>query len=175
MTEQAFFENRKYIFAENMAGGRSAQDALNEAKKVYSDAAARSSASAANKSQSNSNSDTLVFSDVKPDDYGSEEIMRLHEKGVIQGYDDGTYKPQRTVNRAELNKLLIAGLHSAEAKNETGCFPDVKQEWFSTYVCAAKRLGWVSGYPDGSFMPANTVNRAEAIKIVVSFFDTEFR
>lgn len=124
-----------------------------------------SSASSASSSRTVS---VRVFSDVSDGFYASKEIIALNESGIIQGYSDGTFRPNETVNRAELIKLLIAGLHVAESKNERDCFPDVKAEWFSTFVCAAKRLNWISGYSDGSFKPSNTVNRAEAIKMIVS-------
>ena len=108
------------------------------------------------------------FYDVPPEHHAYSEIEYLHEKGILDGYEDGSFKPGDFVNRAELLKILIGGLHSQELKGETGCFPDVNNEWFAKYVCAAKRLGWVDGYSDGTFQPSNTVNRAEAIKIIVS-------
>lgn len=113
------------------------------------------------------------FSDVKQNDYAEKEISTLYLKGIIQGYSDGTFKPSNTVNRAELLKLLIAGLHASENKGEKGCFPDVSDDWYSPFVCAAKRLGWVAGYASGEFKPASTVNRAEAIKMIVSSLTTD--
>lgn len=114
------------------------------------------------------------FVDVPTDFFVYDEIMTLRDMGVISGYPDGTFKPDNTVNRAELLKMLIGGLHSHELRDETHCFPDVREQWFAQYVCAAKRLGWVSGYPDGTFRPANMLNRAEAIKIIVSSVTNDF-
>ena len=62
----------------------------------------------------------------------------------------------------------MSGFHKEQLRGEKNCFPDVTDEWFAQYVCAAKRLGWVGGYPDGTFRPAHSVNRAEAIKIIIS-------
>jgi hypothetical protein len=111
---------------------------------------------------------TPAFSDVQVWDKAYEEIAALKDLGVLGGYPDGTFKPRGNINRAELLKILMEGFHSAQLKGETECFPDVGSEWFAQYVCAAKHLGWVGGYPDGTFRPANSVNRAEAIKIVIS-------
>lgn len=116
----------------------------------------------------NTNQNKQTFSDVPPEHHSYEEIEYLHEKGILDGYGDGSFKPGNSVNRAELLKILVGGVHASELKGETGCFPDVNDEWFAPYVCAGKRLGWVEGYPDGTFHPGNTVNRAEAIKIIVS-------
>jgi hypothetical protein len=63
--------------------------------------------------------------------------------------------------------MLIAGFKNDALKNEGACFPDVSRQWFATYVCAAKRLAWVAGYNDGHFRPEATVNRAEAIKMII--------
>jgi hypothetical protein len=95
-------------------------------------------------------------------------IDYLNTKGVINGYSDGTFRPQNTVNRAELLKILVGGQGAAPTAQYRDCFPDVTDEWFAPFVCYAKELGWVSGYSDGTFRPANTVNTAEAIKMVVN-------
>lgn len=95
-------------------------------------------------------------------------IEYLYEHGIVGGYPDGTFKPGNTVNRAELLKILAAreGMHP-QGEKYRDCFPDVKTEWFAPYVCYAKEQGWVSGYPDGTFRPGNTVNTAEAVKIIM--------
>lgn len=129
--------------------------------------------SSSESSFSSSSAKDSGFSDVKTSDYAANEINTLYSNGIIQGYSDGTFKPRNTVNRAELLKLLIAGLHSSENKGEKGCFPDVSDDWYSPFVCAAKRLGWVAGYASGEFKPASTVNRAEAIKMIVSSLTTD--
>jgi hypothetical protein len=96
-------------------------------------------------------------------------IDYLNAMGVISGYPDGTFRPLNTVNRAELLKILVGGQGAAPVAAQYGdCFPDVIDEWFAPFICYAKEQGWVSGYPDGTFRPANTVNTAEAIKMVVN-------
>lgn len=85
---------------------------------------------------------------------------------MIGGFTDGTFRPRTTINRAEFLKILVGGLSSEELHGETGCFRDVSREWFAQYVCAAKRLGWIDGYSDGTFKPSRTINRAEAMKIL---------
>jgi hypothetical protein len=108
------------------------------------------------------------FPDVIKGKYGYTAITELAKQGVLRGYDDGTFKPLNNVARAEFAKMLIAGLHPEDSKGEANCFPDVADEWFATFVCATKRLNWVSGYADGYFRPAQTMTKAEGIKIVVA-------
>jgi hypothetical protein len=114
-----------------------------------------------------------VFRDVRPSRAGYAAIMSLHEQGILEGYPNGTFRPDGSINRAEFIKILVAGFRDNETKGESRCFRDVGTEWFATYVCAAKRLGWIEGYPDETFRPSQFINRAEAMKILVSAFGAD--
>jgi S-layer homology domain len=96
-------------------------------------------------------------------------ISLLTHMNVLQGNPDGTFAPKRPLNRAEFTKIAY-GVFGAESKAQAKrCFPDVqKVDWFSSYVCWAKEMGAVKGYPDGYFHPERTVNYAEALKIMMS-------
>ncbi len=108
------------------------------------------------------------FLDVDNTHENVEAIYTLYETNVIEGYDDFTFKPENQVNRAEFLKILIEGDHiflNPDAYNN--CFSDVEDGWFAKYVCFAESEGWVEGYEDGTFKPGQTVNKAEAIKILL--------
>jgi len=126
-----------------------------------------SSSSAATSFSSASSVVARSFSDVLNGHYGYTAIIDLAQRGIIAGYQDGTYRPYNTVNRAEFSKLLMGGLHKERVESEARCFPDVSREWFATFVCAAKRLAWIKGYPDGNFYPERTIKKSEAMKIIV--------
>jgi uncharacterized protein YkwD len=102
-------------------------------------------------------------------------IRYLKDNGIIEGYADGSYKPDQTVNRAEFTKIIVeAELGSDPTSFADNCFPDVRSsDWFASYVCYAKKEGIISGYPDGYFRPANTINLVEAAKILVSTLGVE--
>lgn len=127
------------------------------------------------RSSVSSQSSARTFSDVSPLRTGFESIESLVDRGIITGYGDGTFRPDAGINRAEFIKLLVAGFQKSALMNETNCFSDVHDEWFAQYVCAAKRLGWVNGYSDGSFGPDRSINRAEAMKILVIAFGGDTR
>lgn len=97
-------------------------------------------------------------------------INYLTDQGVVQGYSDGTFRPENTINRAEFLKTVV-GAVTTEELTGSFCFSDVNDEWFAPYVCTAKDMGIVDGYPDGTFLPANPVNLVEALKIVVNAFE----
>jgi uncharacterized secreted protein with C-terminal beta-propeller domain len=105
-----------------------------------------------------------TFGDVSSYNISKDAIDFLQTDNVIQGYSDGTFKPDNRINRAEFTKILVATL----VKNPTGsnCFTDVKNEWFAPYICTAKKLGYIGGYADGSFKPGDYINFAEASKII---------
>lgn len=105
-----------------------------------------------------------AFSDLNFTPY-REAINYLARNKVVAGYADGTFKPESNVNRAELLKILLEG--AGVQKSGENCYPDVKNEWFAGYVCKAKELGIVSGYPDGKFRPEQQVTFSELSKMVV--------
>lgn len=119
-----------------------------------------------------------VFTDVQSEHYNGDAIQYLKDNAVVQGYSDGTYKPENRINRAEFTKILIEAVYdkatidsciSDHVKSSWAYafFPDVdKNEWFAKYVCMAKVNNVVSGYPDGTFKPADFINFAEASKII---------
>lgn len=114
------------------------------------------------------------LSDVPKTHPNSEAINSLFEQKIINGYPDGTFKPDSPINRAELTKLVVATKLTPSADTYKNCFPDVKKEWFAPYICYAKEQGWIFGYDDGKFMPSNNVNRVEALKIILlALFDQE--
>lgn len=110
-----------------------------------------------------------IFTDVLLNNQNYDAIFYLKNKGIINGYADGTFKPNNDVNRAELLKIIIEGMNLKPDVNEfSECFKDIKTEWFAPYICYAKSVRWVNGYPDGTFKPAQTVNKVEAIKILLN-------
>jgi thiol-disulfide isomerase/thioredoxin len=109
------------------------------------------------------------FSDVASDHPNQAAIEYLQVKGIIDGYPDGTFGPERPINRAEMMKILVEGQGvTPDANTYKECFPDVGTEWFAPYVCYAQTQGWVNGYPDGTFKPARNVLNVEAVKMILN-------
>lgn len=114
-----------------------------------------------------------LFSDVDYDNKNYTAINYLKNDGVVKGYDDGSYKPKNKINRAEFLKIVMeASNEKAEGKD---CYKDVKDEWYSGYVCAATRLGVVNGYNDGYFRPEQEINFVEAAKIITNTLKLEVK
>ncbi len=114
------------------------------------------------------------FADMQHSWYRYREAAQyLQAKDILQGYDDGTFRPKETINRAELLKIVFKGRSDVTPVSRR-CFSDVSpDEWYAPYVCAAKNRGIVKGYQNGTFKPAEPVNFAEAIKIVLNAYGHE--
>ncbi|OGJ42847.1 hypothetical protein A3B60_00055 [Candidatus Peregrinibacteria bacterium RIFCSPLOWO2_01_FULL_39_12] len=117
---------------------------------------------------------TKDFTDVETGYKYFVAISYLKNNGLIQGYEDNTFKPNQKVTRAEALKLLVDETSSEQEDQQTDSQDDVSKrpftdtplsEWYIPYLITAKEEGMVNGYPDGTFKPDNTINLAEMLKI----------
>lgn len=99
-----------------------------------------------------------------------ESIQYLYDHGVVQGYPDGTFGPDREINRAEIMKIIVKSSLGDDIGSLSKCFPDVREDRFARYVCYAKDHGIVKGYDDGTFRPYQSVAIAEALKMGIESF-----
>ncbi|OGJ47713.1 hypothetical protein A2344_01360 [Candidatus Peregrinibacteria bacterium RIFOXYB12_FULL_41_12] len=113
------------------------------------------------------------FSDVNSGNQFYEAILYAQEEGIIEGYDDNTFRPDDNINRAEFVKIIIESILDSEEISGENCFPDVSNEWFAKYVCTAKTNLIIEGYPDGFFHPEYDISFVEAAKIILLGFEIE--
>lgn len=108
-----------------------------------------------------------AFIDVSSYNRNFEAITFLQENGIINGYSDGTFKPFKSVNRAEFLKIIIEGSDIVTDVTAATAFPDIPENvWYTPYVKKAYKEGWINGYGDGTFKPDQTINKVEALKIL---------
>lgn len=115
--------------------------------------------------------ETTSFSDV-PDRTTALAVETLRLMGVLDGYGDGTFRPDRQLTRAQFCKMAS---YAMGAEDELGLyntitvFPDVKpSHWAAGYVnMAAKGKEIIAGYPDGKFYPDRTVTVGQAVTILL--------
>jgi hypothetical protein len=111
------------------------------------------------------------FADV-PDGYWAKQPIENNATvGLVNGYPDGTFRPERALTRAELATLLVRakGLKLPDRQAQK-IFKDVKPDfWAAKYIEVAQKEGLVKGYPDKSFRPNNKINKAEGIAVLVRF------
>lgn len=105
-----------------------------------------------------------------------EAIESISEQEIVQGYGDGTFRPEGDINRAEFVKILLESQYPVKSSQRSGmnpyCFTDLKItiHWYSYYACLAKDLNIIDGFSDGSFRPDFRVNKAQAAKILYQIY-----
>lgn len=118
-----------------------------------------------------------VFEDVSARHENYSAITYLGSEGVIYGYPDGTFGPDRSINRVEALKIILGAAHVAVKDSDAAIavgFRDTNQgEWYTPYLAKSVDLGIVQGYPDGTFHPNHTVNMVEALKMVSKAFQVD--
>lgn len=106
--------------------------------------------------------DAAAFSDTKGH-WAETAIEQAAASGYIKGYPDGTFRPNQGVTRAEFIAILNGAFNVPKSASTALSFKDVSTgDWFAEAVRAAVAAGYVSGYPDGTFRPNQSVNRQEA-------------
>ncbi|MDD3888383.1 MAG: S-layer homology domain-containing protein [Syntrophomonadaceae bacterium] len=110
----------------------------------------------------------ITFEDV--DDniaWAKDAIEILAGQGVIKGMSPGIFEPQRSISRAELVQLVVNGLQLKTEEYQNGLFNDVdSSHWFAASVVTAYKNKIISGYPDCSFKPNNSISRNELASIL---------
>lgn len=93
----------------------------------------------------------------------------LSALGVIDGYEDGTYRPDETITRAELTKIVITALGVADyASSTTSSYTDMANaQWAVPFVEYATNLNLVNGYGDGRFGPSDPITYEQAATLIV--------
>ncbi len=113
------------------------------------------------------------YSDVDENHKYSQAIDFITFQNIVSGYPDGTFQPNRVLNRAELLKIVIEANYIDEFEGfaDQTCFTDtIPNEWYNQYVCFAKAEGIIEGYEDGTFRPESPINLVEATKIAMETF-----
>ena len=113
--------------------------------------------------------DTIVndFSDVSADSWYNQTVSTLASMGIVKGYEDGTFRPNAPITRAEFGAIATRFFAETGATYEPGTFSDVTgDEWYANAIQDAVNLGLIGGYEDGTVRPNNNITRAEACAIV---------
>lgn len=114
-----------------------------------------------------------TFTDVTEGTSVYKAVNVLNKLGVINGYDDGTFKPDNNVTRAEFTAMLLRtrGMGAVGSTSlDNPPFPDVVTpdvSWAIGNIRTAHSMGIINGYDDGTFKPTNNVSYEEAIKMIV--------
>ncbi len=108
------------------------------------------------------------FSDVESTHSNYTAISTLADMGIINGYTDGTFKPDNAVTRAEMAKLISVLYGYDVATVAKSPFTDVPDDhWAVTFISTMKDVGIINGMGDGTFLPNNEVTYEQSLKMIV--------
>lgn len=114
-----------------------------------------------------SETEEILFTDVNLEDWYTPYIHAAFENEIIDGYGDGTFRPNDAIGRAEAMKILLEAEGMDIETQFVAEFTDVVEYvWYLPYINYAVEYGIASGYGDGTFGPENNLTRGEAAKIV---------
>ncbi len=112
----------------------------------------------ANMTKSNS------YNDMKEGAWYTCAVSTLSKMGIIKGYEDGSFKPDASISRAEF--AAIAARFDPDGDKTPATFSDVSSHWAKDEISIAANHGWIKGYEDGSFKPDQKITRAETMTLV---------
>lgn len=111
-----------------------------------------------------------AFSDVK-DSYTAAAVESLRLMGVLDGYGDGTFRPELVLNRGQFCKMAVYAMDGSSQLGRYAAmtiFPDVKPaHWASSFINMAAKSGLIAGFADGTFRPGQSVTAGQAVTILM--------
>lgn len=108
--------------------------------------------------------DRSPYPDVSAGDWYNKAVATLSRMGILSGYEDGSFRPNATVTRAEF--AAMAARFDTEAKPVDTPFTDLTGCWAADEIAEAYGKGWVNGYGDNTFRPNGPITRAEAVTLI---------
>jgi len=114
------------------------------------------------------NSYAASFPDIKNDSYLEESAGLLSSYSIIQGYPDGAFKPEKSVTRAEMAKIItVTAGYYEYSKNMTSVYEDMHGHWAESYVELANVLNIVNGISPTLYGPDNLIKFEEAYTMII--------
>lgn len=124
---------------------------------------------------------TTNYKDVDRNDWYAGYVAKAHQLGIIKGYNDGTFRPNAEVNRAEALKMILLTnpaildsmiqnekiAEAMDADNFAGFTDVLESQWYAPFVTFAKKRGIIGGKADGLFHPSDKMSRAEMTKVIL--------
>lgn len=104
--------------------------------------------------------------------WSKQYFEKLIEKGIINGYEDGTLRPDNLITRAEAAKLIVSAIGLSPSSNTELNFSDSSEiaDWAKNYIQVAVEKGIITGYEDNTFKPNQNVSRKELVVLAIRAF-----
>lgn len=111
--------------------------------------------------------DPKEFTDVSETHWAYQEINLLSREGAINGYEDGTFRPNNPITRAEAVKVIDLMFTSQAISDYNPNFSDIPTtHWAFDHIARVHDYKYITGYQDNTFRPNNNITRAEMAAIL---------
>ncbi|MGN1121653.1 MAG: S-layer homology domain-containing protein, partial [Eubacteriales bacterium] len=121
---------------------------------------------AAGQAMTEENVTAIHFSDIAEDAAYKDAVYKLVNNGVLDGYPDGTFRPEGNLTRAEMCKMINLTFGYTDTEGAAGFVDLDLNEWYMPYVLAAQKAGYVVGDETGLFRPNDNISREEVCTIL---------
>jgi N-acetylmuramoyl-L-alanine amidase len=119
------------------------------------------------------------FVDVPPNYWAAEAIAAGKEAGLLAGYTDGTFRPNKLITRAEVSVVMTKALAMVEQSRPNKApkpgkmlrFADADNHWGREFIYELTAAGIIKGYNDGTFRPDLSITRAETVELIARILD----
>lgn len=111
---------------------------------------------------------TNEFTDMAKEHWANTAISTMNAMGMLKGFEDETFAPEKPLSRAELATICVRFL---DKKSKGEDFSDTKTHWAREAIGTAQANHWILGYPDGSFHPDEAMSRAEVAALLNRVLD----
>ena len=108
-----------------------------------------------------------AFSDIQDGEL-SDAVQILSDFGIINGYDDNTFRPDNKITRAEFAKIIISAANLYMPVSNPNSFSDTAGHWAKDYIDIAKETGIINGVSETRFAPDDNVTYEQAVKMIVA-------
>ncbi|MCD1260879.1 S8 family serine peptidase [Paenibacillus athensensis] len=109
----------------------------------------------------------ISYSDLPASHWAYAYIAKAQQAGLVSGYPDGRFQPDRPLTRMEMTQLLAKSMNMSGKKRGNSPFTDIGDGYWGIGI--VKQMfadGWISGYPDGTFRPDAQASRAEFVTLL---------
>lgn len=110
------------------------------------------------------------FIDVEEGDWYNNAVSTCAKAGILTGYEDGSFKPNASITRAEFAAVAARFLDDSYVDDGKGDFSDTADHWAASYIRLAAKAGWING-SGNRFDPEEYITRAQVMTIVNRMLD----
>jgi len=114
---------------------------------------------------------TTNFKDLTNKHWANSYIRQGVRAGIIAGYEDGTFRPDQAITRAEMTVMIAKAIKLRGTEGNTSFMDVSRNNWAAPFISEMKTKNYIAGYADGTFRPSGKATRAEYVTVLKGVLD----